>query len=124
MCKTTTHIYKHIFISSDAPEIDDSPAYGKAAAEKGSVATLKCKAEGAPEVHFVWYKGSKQLDVSGTKYSKDKTRSALVYYESSLKVHNMTKQDYGQYTCVARNELGQASRIVSLDGTSKYSTVH
>ena len=42
----------------DAPEIDRSPAYGKAAADKGGTAVLKYKAEGAPEVKFSWLRVS------------------------------------------------------------------
>jgi len=39
-----------------APEIDRSLAFSKAAAEKGSSAKLICKAEGAPQVTFKWFK--------------------------------------------------------------------
>ena len=47
-----------------APEIDRSPAFSKAAAEKGSSAKLICKAEGAPEVTFKWFKVSTCLYLS------------------------------------------------------------
>lgn len=42
----------------DAPEIDRSPAFGKAAADKGGTAVLVCRAEGAPEVAFSWFRVS------------------------------------------------------------------
>ena len=39
---------------ADAPEIDKTPTYGKAAADKGATAKIICKAEGAPDVTFKW----------------------------------------------------------------------
>ena len=41
---------------SDAPIIDKSPENSKAASEKGQTATLTCKAEGAPDITFSWFK--------------------------------------------------------------------
>ena len=45
-----------LLVVTDAPEIDDSPELGKAAAEKGGQGNLICRAEGAPAVKFKWYK--------------------------------------------------------------------
>ena len=44
-----------------------------------------------------------------------------VHYESYLSVVNVTKEDYAAYVCVAKNELGQDSTTITLDGTSKLS---
>ena len=41
---------------SDAPIIDKSPENSKAASEKGQTATLTCRAEGAPDITFNWFK--------------------------------------------------------------------
>jgi len=45
-------------MSTVSPEVDESPVYRKAAAESGSTATMTCKADGAPDVDFVWFKVS------------------------------------------------------------------
>ncbi|KAK2152414.1 hypothetical protein LSH36_329g02058 [Paralvinella palmiformis] len=102
-----------------APEIDKTPTYGKAAADKGATATLICKAEGAPDVTIKWKRNDVPLDLTGTKYSTESKKPGLVQYESYLLIHNTTKLDYGQYECIATNDLGEDSHMITLDGTSK-----
>ena len=41
-----------------SPEVDKSPVYRKSAAESGSTATMTCRASGAPDVDFTWFKVS------------------------------------------------------------------
>jgi len=41
-----------------SPEVDKSPEFRKAAAKSGSMATMTCTAEGAPQVDFIWFKVS------------------------------------------------------------------
>ena len=60
------------------------------------------------------------LDLTGTKYSTESKKPGLVHYESFLLIHNTTKLDYGQYQCIATNDLGQDSHMITLDGTSMY----
>ena len=43
-----------------SPEVDKSPVYRKSAAETGTTATMLCKADGAPEVEFIWFKVAMQ----------------------------------------------------------------
>ena len=40
----------------DAPVIDKSPETSKAACETGQTASLVCRAEGAPNITFAWFK--------------------------------------------------------------------
>lgn len=40
----------------DAPVIDKSPQYSKAASEEKSTGKLICKASGAPSITFTWFK--------------------------------------------------------------------
>ena len=49
-------LYRLPHVVADAPQIDTSPALGKAAAADGGVAIMRCQAEGAPEVTFKWKK--------------------------------------------------------------------
>ena len=60
-CCNVLHNWLHVvnsdcIITSVSPEVDNSPVYRKAAAESGSTATMMCKANGAPEVEFIWFK--------------------------------------------------------------------
>lgn len=99
--------------------------YRKAAAESGSTATMTCKAAGAPDVDFTWFKEDEQLpirddDTDGSRFDVVSTRKlSVVQYESVLRVYNTTKGDYGSYKCLASNELGSDSLLIALDGTSK-----
>lgn len=34
-----------------------------------------------------------------------------------LKIHNITKEDFGFYKCIAKNSLGETDGIIKLDGT-------
>ncbi len=71
-----------------------------------------------------WYQGGIELDTSdnNTKYGAKVNDLNVVLYESVLSVFSVTKDDYAQYQCVAKNELGQDSRTISLEGTSKSKT--
>lgn len=86
------------------PQIDRSPVYLKAAAEKGKDAILRCMADGVPEVEFYWSKGtddgvkhlySNQENVVITSHALSQTRyevsvcitysmPSLLYSESCL----------------------------------------
>jgi len=50
-------------MSTVSPEVDKSPMYQKAAAESGSTATMTCKADGAPDVEFLWSKVASRYSV-------------------------------------------------------------
>ena len=51
-----TLVFTVVLRVSDAPIIDKSPENSKAASEKGQTATLTCRAEGAPDITFNWFK--------------------------------------------------------------------
>ncbi|ELU18150.1 hypothetical protein CAPTEDRAFT_184830 [Capitella teleta] len=108
-----------VLLVKHSPEIDLSPAYSKAAAEKFESAALWCKAEGAPDVNFKWYRGTSEVDTSQGKYETTFKQTGIVSFESSLIVHNTTKSDYDRYKCVALNEVGMDERLIQLDGTSR-----
>ena len=59
-------------------------------------------------------------DTDGSRYNVVPTRKlSLIEYESELHVFNTTKDDHGRYKCVASNELGSDSLLISLDGISE-----
>ncbi|KAL8598029.1 hypothetical protein ACOMHN_062627 [Nucella lapillus] len=102
-----------------APLINKSPENSKAASEKGRTASLTCKAEGAPNITFHWYKDTIPIDTSNDKYQTHFEKSQLVHYTSTLSVRRVARKDYGKYNCTATNTKGSDSFQISLHGTSK-----
>ena len=69
---------------------------------------------------FSWHKNSEPIDLGSERFEAESAALSMVEYQSKLRVHNVSMQDYGAYTCLASNELGQDNRIIILDGTSKH----
>jgi len=103
------------------PNVDKSPAFGKSAADKGSMARLHCKADGIPAVNFTWFKDAVKIEGGeNSSYTITEIKnSGPVTYESEMHVLNTAKSDYGVYRCVAFNGLGEDFIDISLDGTSR-----
>ncbi|XP_037072882.1 LOW QUALITY PROTEIN: nephrin-like [Pollicipes pollicipes] len=103
-----------------APEIDTSPQHLKAAAEKGDTARVTCRARGAPNVTFEWSRQGVVIDetTDAEKHQLEYTRVDLVTWQSVLKVVSVVTADYGEYVCVARNELGFQRQPIVLGGTT------
>ncbi|XP_042902394.1 nephrin isoform X3 [Parasteatoda tepidariorum] len=101
--KASTLIVKH------KPVIERTGAYSKAAASEGENAKIICRASGAPNVSFTWFRDGSAIGSSKKPPSKYEIRSRqidFVSYESILIVKDMKAQDYGDYMCKAINELG------------------
>uniref|UniRef100_A0AAG5DPW8 Nephrin n=1 Tax=Anopheles atroparvus TaxID=41427 RepID=A0AAG5DPW8_ANOAO len=108
-----------LLIVKFAPEIDKSPVMLRAAAGFGERARLPCRAQAAPRPKFYWSRSGQVLNVnqSAKFYVEYKQIDALTY-ESTLVVERVAANDYGQYECIARNELGNVKEKVRLDVTS------
>ena len=50
------------FFLTDAPQIDRSQQFAKAAARNMETATVLCKAEGAPAVAFKWFRVRNEIE--------------------------------------------------------------
>ncbi|XP_072155743.1 nephrin [Bemisia tabaci] len=97
------------------PEMDVRPSLAKSAANVGNTAKLICRGSGAPKLSFHWTKDKTKLPVNTTgKYASEFIKVNEVTYESILSVRNVDASDYGQYDCIARNELGTASTSIQL----------
>jgi len=61
-----------------------------------------------------------EADTDSSHYNVVATNKlSLIEYESVLHVYNTTKDDHGRYRCVASNELGSDSLLITLDSTSQ-----
>ncbi|XP_008829335.1 muscle, skeletal receptor tyrosine-protein kinase isoform X7 [Nannospalax galili] len=74
---------------------------------EGLKAVLPCTTMGNPKPSVSWIKGDSAL--------KENSRIAVLE-SGSLRIHNVQKEDAGQYRCVAKNSLGTAySKLVKLE---------
>ncbi|XP_042272777.1 neuronal growth regulator 1 isoform X2 [Thunnus maccoyii] len=88
-----------------APAIHEMKSHGVGL---GRTALLRCEAAAVPSPTFEWYKGEKRIiKGQGIDIKSLSSRSVLT-------VTNMTEDRYGNYTCVASNNLGTANASVPL----------
>jgi len=75
---------------------------------ESSTASFQCEADGNPEPEVMWLKQNSSLP-------SDKR---VVSSGGELMITDVTSQDEGRYTCVARNILGEvtSSAILSVQG--------
>lgn len=75
----------------------------------GQKGILQCEALAVPHASFSWYKEDKRLTEAekGVRVENRDTHSRLTFF-------NVTEQDFGNYTCVAVNNLGNANASVIL----------
>jgi len=108
------------FHSPAAPEIDHSPGYTRYAARLGVRAQLICRSLASPQPSFIWRRHGKDLKMQRRNKFKSVERQVdTLNYESALLIENTSADDYGQYECVVRNALGQASTTLEFSKPSR-----
>ncbi|KAJ7417014.1 Protein CEPU-1 [Willisornis vidua] len=90
------------------PYISDAKSTGVPVGQKG---ILLCEASAVPSANFQWYKDDKRL-AEGQKGLKVENKA----FFSRLTFFNVSEQDYGNYTCVASNQLGNTNASMILYG--------
>ena len=90
-----------LFIS-DKPVIDASPDSRKSASELGGEGVLECRAQGAPNITFQWFREQRQIatgEREGAKYGIIDSSLDPLTWQSQLKVTDVQMKDYGPYSC-------------------------
>ncbi|XP_009957822.1 PREDICTED: protein CEPU-1-like [Leptosomus discolor] len=88
------------------PYISAAKSTGVPVGQKG---ILLCEASAVPSADFQWYKDDKRL-AEGQKGLKVENKA----FFSRLTFFNVSEQDYGNYTCVASNQLGNTNASMIL----------
>ncbi|XP_068096527.1 opioid-binding protein/cell adhesion molecule homolog [Hyperolius riggenbachi] len=90
------------------PYISDARNTGASVGQKG---TLRCSALAVPLAEFQWYREDTRLDngLGGVRIENKDHMSILTFF-------NVSERDYGNYTCVASNKLGNSNASVILYG--------
>ncbi|XP_029115512.1 neural cell adhesion molecule L1-like protein isoform X2 [Scleropages formosus] len=73
----------------------------------GTTVLLHCKVFSSPPSVTTWAKGDTVDSVAGENF--------YIQEDGSLKIHNVQKEDAGEYTCFSINSQGNATILASLD---------
>ncbi|XP_063704148.1 nephrin isoform X1 [Culicoides brevitarsis] len=108
-----------LLIVKFAPEIDKSPTMLKAASDANERGRLVCRAQASPKPTFIWSRGGQVIRVNQTnKFISEYRMVDSLTYESVLIINRVAPADYGDYDCVAKNDLGQTNETINLKVTS------
>ncbi|KAJ8368322.1 hypothetical protein SKAU_G00083500 [Synaphobranchus kaupii] len=90
------------------PYILNARSTGTPVGHKG---ILQCEASAVPIADFEWYKEDRRLfnGLNGVKIETKGKQSMLVFF-------NVSEEDYGNYTCVALNNMGHTNASIILYG--------
>lgn len=83
------------FLSLDtqsAPHFVVQPSFAGGVVTEGQSKILQCQAVGFPAPEYIWYRNDKPLG----NFTQDPL----------LRLHHITKEDSGQYWCLAKNTAG------------------
>jgi len=85
--------------------------------ELGGVATIECLTAAHPKSLNFWHdKYGQFISQKANKFHATVEEGSPSYYNSlmRLKIMNVTKEDFGKYTCRAKNSLGETSGEITL----------
>ncbi|XP_013861473.1 neurotrimin isoform X2 [Austrofundulus limnaeus] len=98
-------------IGKDVQTVDITVNYAPAVAEGrdvgvtlGQRGVLECEADAVPEADFEWYKDDRRIfnGLDGMEIVSTGSQSKLTFF-------NASESDFGNYTCVAINKLGNSN---------------
>nr|CAI5867854.1 unnamed protein product [Callosobruchus analis] len=75
-------------------------------------AELKCVVKAYPVPEVLWQRNGKNIDVHTPRVKLHSKKNE--YIENILVITNVQEEDFGQYTCYAKNSLGKVEKVVSL----------
>lgn len=115
------HFLFYFLFDAVVPEIDKTIL--RAASGENERGRLPCRSQAAPQPKFLWSFNGQNLNVNKTwKYNVELKQIDSLTFESTLLIEKVGKNDYGNYECIVRNELGTTKENVRLDVTSKPDT--
>ncbi|KAL8173707.1 UNVERIFIED_CONTAM: hypothetical protein K2H54_018288 [Gekko kuhli] len=88
------------------PSISNAKNTGASVGQKG---ILRCEASAVPVAEFQWFKEETRLanGLDGVRIENKGRMSTLTFF-------NVSEKDYGNYTCVAINKLGNTNASIIL----------
>nr|XP_042913237.1 neurotrimin-like [Parasteatoda tepidariorum] len=75
---------------------------------------LQCNLESHPKSVTYWIKEGGIMVLTNNKYKTEVQPGVLYKFQLKLYIHNLEPDDYGSYTCVAKNSLGETEGTIRL----------
>lgn len=83
--------------------------------------TLDCNLESHPKSVTYWTRdGGGVMILSNTKYNSVLIDTGIYKVQMRLLIKNLRPEDFGSYTCVAKNSLGETEGSIRLYGENLY----
>ncbi|KAF3694954.1 Matrix-remodeling-associated protein 5 [Channa argus] len=99
---------------TSSPTFTDVRRYHVIKVRQGATATIRCQATGDPAPTVTWFSPAHHVipkSLSSGFYSE----RVVVVSGGTLRVHLAQKVDTGNYTCQAKNSVGETSMVVGLE---------
>lgn len=108
-----------LFPFPDKPELELTPSLVKFASDAGNTGKLICRSKSSPLARYTWSRNGTPINSNTTgKYFTTYRQLDALTSESTLIITHVTNSDYGNYECVARNDLGFSTTSPRLEVTS------
>ncbi|KAG7326669.1 hypothetical protein KOW79_010070 [Hemibagrus wyckioides] len=89
-----------LVVLASPPSFAENPLRNVLKVRAGGEVTLDCRPQASPKAVSLWKRGNELIQ---------KNERFSVFPNGTLKIANVTKQDGGIYTCIARNQFGSSS---------------
>ncbi|XP_032444342.1 neuronal cell adhesion molecule-like isoform X10 [Xiphophorus hellerii] len=111
--ETLAEYYNDTELLNEAPVDDRKPTFlipsGHSSYKmvlRGHVLEMECIAEGLPTPEVSWTKVSRDLP---------SRRTSFLHFNKTLRIVNVSESDEGDYSCTAKNQLGSAHHIITVE---------
>ncbi|KFM63726.1 Nephrin, partial [Stegodyphus mimosarum] len=106
--------WKILLLVKHEPIIKDSETYKSVLSDRGKSAQLYCKAEGIPDVSFSWSFEGAIVSHGNDRMTNEVAKLDYLTWQGNLTIADVNVKDFGEYKCIARNEIGFATTEVNL----------
>lgn len=119
MCSFVKWILLIFIYCLDEPLIKDLSTYKTVVSDRKVSTNLQCKAEGVPDVAFSWSYEGMIVSSKNSRIKHETTKLDHFVWKSVITIEYVDVKDFGDYKCVARNEIGFDTAEITLIPDSK-----